>query len=192
MLLTTLKNLSSSPNTRLFSKMNQTPIIGILGGVGPMAGVVLQNYIIMNTNATKDQDHLTVIHTCDAQNITDQTDYLISLSDSTKPKIPNPGLHMAQVAINSSQHSKLFGKPCVLGVPCNSFHSPPIFEVFEKEVNAWNSLNNNKGESGDIRILNMINLTVDYIVSKGYKTVGLMSTTGTRNQKLYRDPLEAA
>jgi len=52
--------------------------------------------------------------------------------------------------------------------------------------------NNLPGEPGWVKsLLNMIELTVEDIVSRGYLTIGLMSTTGTRDQRLYRDPFEA-
>jgi len=98
-------------------RMNSTtavPIIGVLGGVGPMAGVTLQSHIIMNTVATKDPDHLTVIHTCDAQNIADRTIYLTGLKNNADPStLNNPGIVMANIAINTSQAAKLYGKQCV-------------------------------------------------------------------------------
>jgi aspartate racemase len=178
---------------RHFSKLaSGEPIIGVCGGVGPMAGVILQNKIIMNTIASKDPEHLTVIHTCDAQNITDRTNYLMTLADPSLPAIQNPGINMATVAINTGKHAREFSKACVVGVPCNTFHAPPIFSMFKSKVEAWNSENSKPGEIGHIQILNMIDLTSEYIKNKGYKVVGKMSTTGTRQQRLYRDPLEKA
>ena len=64
--------------------------------------------------------------------------------------------------------------------------------MFKSKVEEWNSENSKPGETGHIQILNMIDLTSEYIKSKGYKVVGKMSTTGTRQQRLYRDPLEKA
>jgi outer membrane protein assembly factor BamA len=49
------KNMLSRLSTvkRLFSKLaNGVPIIGVCGGVGPMAGVILQKKIVMNTIAS--------------------------------------------------------------------------------------------------------------------------------------------
>jgi len=99
---------------------------------------------------------------------------------------------MATVAINTGNHAKAFGKDCVVGVPCNTFHSTPIFQEYERIVAEYNQKHNGPGTKGNIKILNMIDLTVEYIKAKGYKVVGKMSTTGTREQRLYRDPLEKA
>ena len=40
----------------------KTPIIIILGGMGPMAGVELHKKIILNTGVKLDQDHYNIIH----------------------------------------------------------------------------------------------------------------------------------
>jgi aspartate racemase len=133
-----------------------------------------------------------VIHTCDAQNVGDGTNYLARLTDPSLPAVQNPGYNMATVAINTGKHSREFSKACVVGVPCNTFHSPPIFSVFKSKVEAWNSENSKPGETGHIKILDMIDLTSEYIKNKGYKVVGKMSTNGTRHHRLYRDPLEKA
>ena len=40
--------------------MNST--LAIIGGMGPLAGVLLHKEIIINTSVKKDQDHFKIIH----------------------------------------------------------------------------------------------------------------------------------
>ena len=57
--------------------MAQRPVIGIVGGVGPFAGLDLQQKILSQTVARRDQEHLTVISWSQPSTIADRTDYLL-------------------------------------------------------------------------------------------------------------------
>ena len=57
--------------------MNNLNAIGIIGGVGPAAGVDLFNRILSHTSAEKDQEHLNVLLTSCPSLIPDRTAYLI-------------------------------------------------------------------------------------------------------------------
>jgi aspartate racemase len=48
-------------------------MIGIVGGVGPLAGLDIFKKIIEETIATKDQDHIPVILSSQPQRIADRT-----------------------------------------------------------------------------------------------------------------------
>jgi len=148
----------------------------LAGGVGPMAGVVLHQSIIEQTdNQGCDQGHIDVIHVSAASKINDRTKFLLG------EVLDNPGIQMAELInplIKAFPEDQL-----VIGVPCNTFHAAPIFDAFTKHLNI----------SENVSVLHMIQSTIDYILQEMPSTtkVGLMSTTGTRNLKVYSDILEA-
>jgi aspartate racemase len=74
-------------------------------------------------------------------------------------------------------------KQAVLGIPCNTFHAPAIFDRFLKLLNE-NDI--------DVEVLNMLQETAQYIKAHypDVKKIGVMSTTGTRSVKVYNEILE--
>jgi aspartate racemase len=156
----------------------QTKLIGILGGVGPMAGVLLQNKIIKYTNVSTDQQHLSTIHLCCPSLINDRSEWLKSQSGD------NPGDSMFELAKIMSMNALILKMGVVIGVPCNTFHVSKIFDVFVMKINEWNTKHNYSSDShGYIKIINMIDLTINYI-SK-YSSVGMLCTSGTKHEKIY-------
>lgn len=141
-------------------------ILTILGGMGPMAGLELHKKILFNTSVKKDQDHFNIQHLSFPSLIQDRTQYLLS----SKGKI-NPGLQAANLINKFSRNST------IVGVPCNTFHCPKIFEVFQHNLNQ------------NIKVINMIEVTVNYLIEKNYSQVGLLCTNGTRQNNLYKNLL---
>ena len=166
-------------------------VCGIIGGVGPMAGVKLHEKIISltDTNGT-DQDHLPVHHISASNRIDDRTSFLLQ-SDSLHHAANNPANGAFQ-AFRSVFHSvqKVDTKKLVVGVPCNTFHAPLIWSNFTGQIHAFL-----EGEKGlEVCIVNMIDATVDHIAANATAgglgldrrlRVGLMSTEGTRNTRVY-------
>ena len=76
----------------------------------------------------------------------------------------------------------------VMGVPCNIFHAPPIWNEFHAQVNVAAEAYN-----ANIKVLFMPNDTVSQIQSLvlSCQTVGSTSTTGTRRIRVYHDLLKA-
>ena len=73
--------------------LHSTNLIGILGGVGPLAGVLLHEKIVKGTKAKSDQDHFDIVHMCLPQYVSDRTDYLLAVADDSKQAtLPNPAL----------------------------------------------------------------------------------------------------
>ncbi len=155
--------------------MEKVIIVG--GGVGPMAGLLLHKYIIeqTKTNGT-DQDHLTVIHISRSKEIPDRTEYLLGRTKKDPAKAMFDVVNIAYPGV------KLKGGRVVVGIPCNTFHAPKIFNRFVKMFD---------GQRG-IEVVNMIEETAKLIktIKPNSKKIGLMSTTGTRNLKIYRNILE--
>lgn len=138
--------------------MAQTPrVLGILGGLGPMATVYFYEMLTRHTQAVCDQDHIDVIINSRATT-PDRTAYI--LGESTD----NPFDVMAQDA----QRLVTFGAD-MLAIPCNTAH------YFYDRLN----------ESVQIPILNMVKQTVLRAKSECDK-VGILATTGTVQTRTYQ------
>ena len=153
-------------------------IIGIGGGVGPMAGVGLHRKIIENTNpGGADQGHIEVIHLSRSHDIGDRTKFLLGEIDE------NPAEGMFRTANAMEKAANTTNKQLIMGIPCNTFHTSKIFNRFLELLNQ-NDLH--------IKVLNMLKETAEFINSSfpDVKKIGLMSTTGTRQLGVYNEELE--
>ncbi len=177
-----LKNMiNKTPEpTRLIS--DDERMIGIVGGVGPEAGTLLHRFIIEETAKLKkvgrDQDHLLTHHISASPWITDRTNFLLGEHDQ------NSAEGVARVIKIFDDIAKSQDRKFVAGVPCNTFHAPPIFNHLEILIEQHGVEN--------VEILHMIQETKNYIEEnfQGVQKIGLMSTTGTKEQRIYHDLLE--
>lgn len=159
------------------SNHHNDKIIVIGGGVGPSAGVDLHRLIIEHTKeAVLDQDHLRVIHLSLSDLIADRTQ---ALKNNTTKEVANS---MALLIESVIPICNVYNSTMVVGIPCNTFHAGVIFDQFLLAL---------EPHKGMISVVNMIKETIEYI-SKSIlvgETIGIMSTTGTRNSRLYDDNL---
>ncbi len=149
-------------------------MIGIVGGIGPMAGIDLYKKILENTIATIDQEHLPVLLASMPNEIADRTSFLHGRS------IENPAPALARIILMlenaGSKH---------IGIVCNTAHASEIFDPILAILNANDS---------KVEIVNMINETVHAIRSHpaNIQRVGLLSTSGTYKTRIYQNQLEQA
>ncbi|EGZ29862.1 hypothetical protein PHYSODRAFT_284526 [Phytophthora sojae] len=179
-------------------------MLGICGGVGPAAGLLLHQLILQNTDsAGEDQGHLNVCHFSRSEDMTDRTEYLVyaasSSADATDSdsecgsccsevscdsvkEVENPACGMARTFAMMHAAATAGRARLVVGVPCNTFHAQPIWDEFIRRT----------GHASDVDHVHMLAETVAYVEKKlpSCKRVGLMSTTGTRNSRVYHDLLE--
>jgi aspartate racemase len=148
------------------------PIIGIVGGVGPYAGLDLQAKILAETTAVRDQDHLPVISVSWPGDIPDRTAYLLG-----ETAVNPAGPVLEQLALLSRMGAT------VAGIPCNTMHAAPIFDVIAAGVAAFER---------PLALLHMIRETAGHLQTHhpGLRCVGVLSTTGTYRTRLYPDILE--
>lgn len=143
-----------------------------------MAGVALHARIIENTLGDgTDQSHPRVHHYSCPDLVPDRTEWLL---DRGKP---DPAAGMARVFDGAAK--ALDGAGAVAGVPCNTFHSPAIFDRFLRLLSDANN---------PIRMIHMLDEAVKALrdtVGPG-STIGVMSTTGTRRSGVYDALLSAA
>lgn len=150
-------------------------IIG--GGVGPAAGLDLHRHIIACTPTDgSDQDHLRVIHLSFSDLIPDRTEAIQNQTEFV------PAERMAELINQGYYLARRFGREAVVGIPCNTFHAPAIFHRFMENLDP------------SIQMIHMIDESVSVILSSvpPGATVGILSTTGTRNTELYDQPLREA
>lgn len=146
--------------------------IGVVGGVGPFAGIDLLGKIAAQTIAHQDQDHLTVLNWSQPAKIVDRTEYLLG------EVAENPaGALAAQV----QQLAKMGAG--VVGIPCNTAHAPRIFNEIRAELAAVNC---------DVTLLHMIEEVGRFVQTNlpDVRKVGVLSTTGTYKAGVYGELLE--
>lgn len=156
------------------------------GGVGPMAGVAAHARVIESTlSGGDDQSHLTVVHLSRSSAIPDRTEYLLAFERGERPAA-DPASGMAGVFAAAVRALKP-GETAVGGIPCNTFHAPPIFDRFLREL---------ADRAVPVRIVHMLRETVSLLRLRlgGGKgcAIGVLSTTGTRRSRVYDTLLEEA
>jgi len=163
--------------------MNIKKAIGIIGGVGPEAGVCLEHYILEETrkqnNPKSDQEHIPTFHLSCPELISDRSNYL-SLKNVG---IENPAEGALEVlklfeVMAEHQHEELY-----VGIPCNTFHAAKIFQKIEFQII--------EKKFEHLHLINMIEETGKAIKENfnHMKKIGLLCTTGTREAKVYHDIL---
>jgi len=139
--------------------------IGIIGGMGPLGGIDVNKKIYQNTIAETDKEHLDIVHLSLSQGIPDRTSFLLGKSAD------NPAITVAE---------KLSHYPLdVVGVACNTFHSPKIFDVFEAKLNA---------QSSPPQIVHLPNEVRKEAERKfANASIGVLCTLGTYQTKIYQN-----
>ncbi|MGP7815619.1 aspartate/glutamate racemase family protein [Niallia sp. 01092] len=133
-------------------------VVGIIGGMGPLATVDLMNKIISRTPARKDQDHIHIM-----------ADNYAQIPDRTKA-IMGKGIDPAPYMIQSAQRLQNAGADFLV-IACNTAHY--FFEPVKKFV--------------VIPIMHMPLETTNYLHKKRLKKVGLLATDGTTNTEIYQN-----
>lgn len=137
--------------------------IGIIGGMGPMAGVLLQKIVIEATPAQKDQDHIQVVCFTNPQ-----------IPDRTSSLQNDNGVSFAKELIKSGE--LLLGAGVdVIAIPCNTAHTK--IRYLEEHL--------------PVPIVNMVSICVSSIKSEfpEARQIGVLATDGTIETKLYQDEL---
>jgi len=140
------------------------PVLGILGGVGPLATAYFMELLIKKTPARTDQDHMPMIVFNDPQ-IPDRTAYIL---DHAKP---NPRPEMAKVARWLEEAGADY-----IAIACNTAH------YFYDDIN----------EAVKIPVVNIMEETSERISSLvlAGSTVGLLATEGTVESGVFQGYFE--
>ncbi|MDD7183795.1 aspartate/glutamate racemase family protein [Peptostreptococcus porci] len=134
-------------------------LVGVLGGLGPMATVYFYDLVVEMTDAKNDQEHVDMI-IMNRASTPDRTAYIIGKSDRSP----------LDVLIKDARRLEKSGANFLV-LTCNTAH------YFYKEIS----------ESISIPLLNMIEETVDYAIDQKHKKIGILATTGNIKTELYQN-----
>lgn len=138
--------------------MDKAKVLGILGGLGPMATVYFYELVTRRTQASCDQEHIDIVISSRAST-PDRTAFILGASGDD----PFPALcaDAARLTAYGAQ---------VLAIPCNTAH------YFHSRLQA----------ACPVLILNMVELTVERLKEEGCKHIGILSTAGTVQAGVYQ------
>lgn len=144
----------------------QKPVLGILGGVGPLATAYFMELIIKKTPAERDQDNIPMIVFNDPQ-IPDRTAFIL---DKTQP---DPLPEMKNVALWLEEAGADY-----IAIPCNTAH------YFHEQI----------AEATSVPVLNIMKETTERIVETygAGATIGLLATDGTLSSGVFQEYLHNA
>lgn len=138
--------------------------LGILGGLGPMSGVLFCEMLTRHTKALCDQDHLNFILSSRADT-PDRTAFILGTSDK------NP----ADTMICEVKKLTDAGAD-IIAIPCNTAH------YFYDSVSRASS----------VPVINIIRQTVELCRQSGIKRAGVLATAGTVASGAYKSVFEEA
>ncbi len=156
--------------------------IGIIGGMGPWVDPLLLEKLLAyqgSLGMRRDQEAIPVLLAQMAPLFADRTIYLTRKGRQDAPE--NPGLAAARVC-----RLLVAAGARVVGIPCNTFHAPDIFGVFQRAIAPLI-------EEG-VEVVHMVRVTCQEIADRfpDVRRVGLLSTTGTYQSGVYAEPLKEA
>lgn len=151
--------------------MEDKKIIGVIGGMGPMAGVELVRQIISQTQSNQDQDHLPIVHISFPEQITDRTAFLLGDTNT------NPAYGIVKAIMDAEKVGAN-----VIGLACNTSHAPRIYDTIISLLKESNSR---------VTLVNMIDETIAYLQDNFNENqlVGVLSTNGMYLSNLYHNAL---
>lgn len=136
-------------------------LLGVIGGLGPMATAVFLERIVRFTDAATDQEHLDiVVRHCPS--IPDRTDFILGRS----PADPLPGL-IAQARSLAQQGARCIAIPCITA---HSFHD-------EIELGAG------------LPVIDTVALTAQELKNAGIRRAAVWATEGTMHTQLFQKAL---
>ncbi|SJN42451.1 Aspartate racemase [Sphingobacterium sp. JB170] len=157
---------------RVLITKKRRDMIGIVGGVGPLAGLDILTKIIEETQAQSDQDHLPVHLFSQPQKVAETAAY----------GIKQTGKNPAYAIVEIIQELERIGATSV-AIPYHDAHAPLIFNVILEEL---------KNKNSRVTILNMIKETVKFVKDQyaGLTKIGVLSANCARNGDLYAGFME--
>ena len=154
--------------------MHDQRTIGIIGGMGPYAGLDLARKICDETIASSDQEHVPVALLSYPQWISDRTDYMLhGKGNDPAPVIFSIALELEKLGAVAA------------GIPCNSAHASPIFNRVLELLNT---------SGATLKVLHMIDEVIHHIKQQElpFNKIGILSTNGTFHLGVYSTALRKA
>lgn len=134
-------------------------ILGIIGGMGPLATVKLFEMIVLMTKANSDQEHIHIL-----------IDNNTSIPDRTNYIVNNKGEDPRLKLIESAKRLEKMGADFLV-MPCNTAHH--FYDDIVEKIN--------------VPFINMIEESAKYIKERypNVKKIGLLATNGTIRAEIY-------
>jgi aspartate racemase len=147
------------------------PLIGVIGGVGPYAGLDFMRKIFENTRTLTDQDHLNCMLISCPSIIPDRTEFLLKGGECG---MENPAFGMFE----SAQCLYKAGVEYA-AVACNTAHSSPIFAPFSRMA---------REHLPGFTLVNMLETCAAFVKeSLKINRIGLLTTKGTYKSRVYHE-----
>ena len=142
--------------------LKKSGMLGVIGGLGPIATAYFMELVIRMTDADVDQEHLPMlIYNC--PDIPDRTGYLLGrCADSPLPRMIDLGRRLQQQ------------DACCIAIPCVTAH------CFHEELVA----------AIEVPIIHAVKETVLHLKNNGVSRVGIMATDGTISTGIFARELE--
>ncbi|MFT5421748.1 MAG: aspartate racemase [Candidatus Endobugula sp.] len=142
-------------------------VLGVLGGMGPLATVDFLEKLITETKSATDQRHIPTV-TWSVPQIPDRSSHIINGGESPFPELRRGLLNLQSMGASA------------VAMPCNTAHF-------------WHD---SLVESTGMKILHIVDAVVDQLYLAGLKRsinkVGMLATTGTVYSGIYQQKLMAA
>ncbi len=139
------------------------PLLGILGGLGPLSSAYFYELVTRHTAAERDQDHIDIILSSHSTT-PDRTDYILGKSSDS----PLPAM------VADARSLEVYGATAIV-IPCNTAH------YFIDEVR----------RSVHVPVPSIIEETARHVKACGYGKAAILATKGTiasgSYQKAFRD-----
>ncbi len=131
--------------------MMEPKLVGVLGGVGPMATVYFEEMVLEMTDASRDQEHVNML-VYNHASIPDRTAFVLKQCDqSPLPDMVEDAQMLARMGCD------------FLVLPCNTAH------FFHQRIQ----------QAVSVPLLNIIEETVCACARRGLHTLGILATEGT-------------
>jgi aspartate racemase len=154
---------------------NEQNAIGVLGGLGPYAGLDLVRTLFDETLATRDQEHLPVALISYPGRIPDRSSWI---ADPENAFSPVPAM------VEVLRRLDLVGC-AVAGIPCNTAHAPVLLDRLHEALEI---------EGRKLRLLHIVDAIVAMVQERvpGAQVIGVLATTSSIENRLHEIGLEAA
>lgn len=143
--------------------MSEKKLLGVLGGMGPIATAYFMELVIRMTDALRDQEHLDML-VYSVPSVPDRTGFILGASrESPLPEMIRVGRALANQGAER------------IAIPCVTAH------YFYRRLE----------ESIPVPIINGLAQTVEHLKQRGVEQAGIMATDGTITAGLFRDAMLA-
>ena len=148
--------------------------IGVLGGLGPYAGLDLVRALFDETDAHRDQDHLPVALLSYPGRVPDRSTWLAD------PAAPNPVPALLEILRRLDDAGA-----AVAGIPCNTAHAPALYDRLVDGLAA---------DGRELELLHIVDAIVARVgeVAPDAERVGVLATDSSIANRLHEIGLEGA